>query len=325
MIRVLKLLLARLLPILCATALVVGQTTPVKLLVLAPWPSDRDDAGWDAGLDSLAGGRVAVKEINNTTDLLRDHHIELVVPEYGHEPCGFVETSQGILNLLQNSIHPPGEVLAVLGLFCSTSTKEISSLAGRESVQLIQLSASNSPIFHPDNITLRDTTLQPTYPHLWQFLASASIYADIMIELMARFDWKDIVIIYVVDDRYFAGIANALTNRVPNSILLRSSSNELFHDNTLDQIQQRGRIIFVSAPPTQMHVADLLCRAAKRQMFYPDYMWILTDLQSFSLDNATSLCDPAMLHHALPPRSLPPKPPVASFNPPRLLGSSLRR
>ena len=104
----------KLLMLLCAVStllVVAGQTTPVKLLVLVPWPSDREDAGWDAGLDLLAGSRVAVNEINNRTDLLKDYHIELVVPEYGHEPCGFVEASQGIKNLIQSSIHPPEQVL----------------------------------------------------------------------------------------------------------------------------------------------------------------------------------------------------------------------
>ena len=282
--------------LLCAVStllVVAGQTKPVKLLVLVPWPSDRVDADWDAGLDLLAGGRVAVNEISNRTDLLKDYHIELVVPEYGHEPCGFVEASQGIKNLIQSSIHPPEQVLAVLGLFCSTSTKEISSLAGH---QLIQLSAANSPIFHPDNITLLDSTLQPDYPHLWQFLTSASVYADMMVELMNRFDWKDIVVVYNVNNRYYAGIANVLTNKIPNNILLRTSSDELFHDDTLDQIQQHGRIVFVSAPASQ--IVNLLCRAAKRQMLYPDYMWILTDLQLLFLNNFTR-CNTDMLYRAL--------------------------
>ena len=34
---------------------------------------------------------------NNTTDTLKDYHIELLVPEYGHEACGLRETNQGII------------------------------------------------------------------------------------------------------------------------------------------------------------------------------------------------------------------------------------
>ena len=289
--------------LLCAVStllVVAGQTTPVKLLVLVPWPSDRNDSGWDAGLDALAGGRVAVNEINNRTDILRDYHIELVVPEYGHEPCGFIEASQGLMNFVQNGIDPPEQVLAVLGLFCSTSTKEISSLAGHDSVQLIQLTAANSPIFHPDNITLLDSTLQPTYPHLWQFLTSASVYADMMVELMDRFNWKDIVVIYAVENRFQAGVANVLMKRAASSILFSSSSKELFHDSTLDLIEEHARVIFLAAPLSQ--TVSLLCRAAERRMFYPDYMWITVDhlLPFFNATStSTSQCNIDMLHRVL--------------------------
>ena len=285
-----------LLCILLAVHVAGWTTTPVKLLVLVPWPSDRKDAEWDPGLDLLAGGRVAVNEINNRTDILKDYHIELVVPEYGHEACGLIETSQGLINFVQNSIDPPGQVLAVLGLYCSTSTKEVSSLAGHDSVQLIQLSAANSPILRP-NYTATLLGNRPDYPHLWRFLVSASVYADMMIELMDKFNWKDIVVIYTIDNHYFAGIANVLTSRAASSILLSSSTNELFHDNILDQIQQLGRIIFLAANP--LKIATLLCRAAERQMFYPDYMWIIIDELLPSINNATDQCNAAMLHHAL--------------------------
>ena len=289
--------------LLCAVStllVVAGQTTPVKLLVLVPWPSDRNDSGWDAGLDALAGGRVAVNEINNRTDILRDYHIELVVPEYGHEPCGFIEASQGLMNFVQNGIDPPEQMLAVLGLYCSTSTKGISSLAGHDSVQLIQLTAANSPIFHPDNTTLLDSTVQPTYPHLWQFLTSASVYADMMVELMDRFNWKDIVVIYAVENRFQAGVANVLMKRAASSILFSSSSKELFHDSTLDLIEEHARVIFLAAPLSQ--TVSLLCRAAERRMFYPDYMWIIVDhlLPFFNATStSTSQCNIDMLHRVL--------------------------
>ena len=285
-----------LLCILLAVHVAGWTTTPVKLLVLVPWPSDREDAGWDTGLDLLAGSRVAVNEISNRTDILKDYHIELVVPEYGHEACGLIETSQGLINFVQNSIDPPGQVLAVLGLYCSASTKEISSLAGHDSVQLIQLSAANSPIFRP-NYTETLLGNRPDYPHLWRFLVSASVYADMMIELMGKFNWKDIVVIYTIESRYFAGIANVLTSRAATSILLSSSTNELFHDDILDQIQQLGRIIFLAASP--LKIAILLCKAAERQMFYPDYMWIIIDQLLPSINNATDQCNTAVPHRAL--------------------------
>ena len=271
----------------------------VQLLVLVPWPSDRDDAGWDVGLDLLAGGRVAVNEINNTTDLLKDYHIELLVPEYGHEACGLRETSQGLVNFVQHSIYPPGQVLAVLGLYCSTSTKEISSLAGHESVQLIQLSAANSPIFDPEiNEMFHGIACQSDYPHLWRFLTSATVYAYMMMELMNMYSWNDnIVVIHRSDVNFYNVIAQTLIDKVSGRILFDIDLTILFLNKSLDRIyNEGGRIIFVAT--TSLDAATLLCEAAERGMLYPDYMWIIADYVLSFLEDAHQ-CDTSLLHLAV--------------------------
>ena len=118
--------------------------------------------------------------------------------------CGLREISQGLVNFVQHSIYPPGQVLAVLRLYCSTSTKEISLLAGHESVQLIQLSAANSPIFDPEiNEMFHGIAHQSDYPHLWRFLTSATVYANMMMELMNMYSWNDnIVVIHRSDGNF---------------------------------------------------------------------------------------------------------------------------
>uniref|UniRef100_A0A1X7UHA0 Receptor ligand binding region domain-containing protein n=1 Tax=Amphimedon queenslandica TaxID=400682 RepID=A0A1X7UHA0_AMPQE len=147
----------------------------INLLALVPWPDDRPHADWDAGPDLLAGARVAIKEINNSTDILPDYRLNLI--ESGHEACGLPGGNLGVVNLVKYAINPPsnsrrGPVAAVLGLFCSTSTKIIAPFAGRKGIDLLQLSGSNSPDF------LKDKGL---YPHLWRFLESATVHADTVI------------------------------------------------------------------------------------------------------------------------------------------------
>ena len=288
--------------------LALCNISTVQLLVLVPWPSDRDGAGWDAGLDLLAGGRVAANEINNVTDLLKDYHIELLVPEYGHEACALVETSQGLINFVQNSINASGQVLAVLGLYCSASAKEISSLAGLKSVQLIHLSAANSPIFDPEiskKIGYAGATLQQDYPHLWRFLTSASVYTDMMIELMTIFSWKNIVVIHHTDNAYFySGIAHILIKKISDRILFDIDFSALYLNGSLDRIyNEGGRIIFVAA--TSLDAARLLCGAAERGMLYPDYIWIIVTDHSLSYLENTNQCHASMLHRALHGSILP--------------------
>ena len=115
----------------------------IRLLLLVPWPDEfgRDYAGWDGGYDLIAGARVAQDDINNRTDLLADYTIQLI--EAGHEACGLTENSLGLRNLVSHVT----SVAAVLGLFCSTNTRQLSPLASHKNIGLIQLSASNSPLF----------------------------------------------------------------------------------------------------------------------------------------------------------------------------------
>ena len=291
---ILILMLELLLALICGS-LVAGLTTSIQLLVLVPWSSDRDDAGWDAGLNLLTGGRVAVNEINNTTDLLKDYHIELLVPEYGHEACGVAEASQGLVNFVQHSMYPPGQVLAVLGLYCSTSTKEISLLAGHKSVQLIQLSATSSPIVDPEIYNM--------HTHLWRFLASTNAYADMMIELIKKFSWNNATIVQA-DNEAFAGISDMLMKEVHDKsqgkIYVNTYhffANKNVYDVLLDQLRDDGRrIIFLVA--TSVETASLVCRAAERGMLYPDYMWIVIDHLLSFLEDANQ-CDTTLLHLAL--------------------------
>ena len=254
----------------------------VQLVVLVPSNGD------DAGLDLLTGGRVAVNEINNMTSLLKDYHIELLAPEYGHEACALRETSQGLVNFVQHSMHPPGQVLAVLGLYCSTSTKEISLLAGHKSVQLVQLSACSSSI--SDREAFHSATL-----HLWKFQASISTYACVMIELMTIFSWNDAVIIHTdLGNGHFP----TLVDKMSDGILLQIDlSNQLLLNKSLDSIYNKGgRIIFMAA--SLLDSAKILCRAAERGMLYPDYMWIVTDHLLPYLED-TNQCDTSLLHLAL--------------------------
>ena len=49
----------------CANTLrTTRETKPLYLLTLVPFPDTRDDTGWDGGLGTVPGARVAQHEIN---------------------------------------------------------------------------------------------------------------------------------------------------------------------------------------------------------------------------------------------------------------------
>ena len=264
-----------LLYLLAALSYVRATTSPltsIHLLALVPWPDDREHADWDAGPDLLTSARVAIQEINNSTSVLPNY--ELVLIESGHEACGLVGADFGLVNLVENAVNPwtSNPVAAVLGLFCSSSTKVLSPIAGAPGIDLIQLSGSNSPIF----LTNKDD-----YPHLWRFLESATVHADAMVALMDAVGWTKAALIVDFDNLFFSGIGTAFINKlkaradmelVYRGALLQLNNIESTFQGILDN---RARIIFLSTTAPQ--AARIFCLAAENRMKWPNYVWVMAD------------------------------------------------
>ena len=248
--------------------------TVIHLLVLVPWPDPRDYSGRDGGLGLLPGARVAAREVNQRTDLLPGIEINLI--EAGHEACGLTEHSLGLLNLVNYGINPLDtmwNVAAVLGLYCSTVTAPLSTLASREGIELLQLSAANSPVFNKET---------NRFPHLWRFLQSAGVYADVMINMMDEYDWNRIAIVSSEGNTYHSGIADILAQKISSSNKTIVYRGELFmlqadiENQVLTGLKkEKARIVFVTAETAK--IVSLLCSAHNRGMLYPNYLWIIPD------------------------------------------------
>ena len=244
----------------------------IDILVLVPWPDPRQHAGWDVGLELLPAGRIAARTINNRTDLLRDYQINLI--EAGHEACGLTENSLGLTNLVGKALSTGANVAAVLGLFCSTSTTALSPVAGHEGADLIQLSASYSPIFNKHS---------NRFPHLWRFVQSADVYADAILHLMEENNWSRIAVIANHDIVLYREIASHLVDK-----LVRSKNKTTVYNGELQNLfpeiqpqvltdlkRTQARIVFLAAESNQ--IASLLCEAYENDMKYPNYLWVIVD------------------------------------------------
>lgn len=252
------------------------SVTNVTLFALVPWPDERPHADWDAGPDLLASARVAIKEINSDPNLLPGHR--LLLEERGHEACGIPGGNFGIFNLVKYAVNPGSSsngILAAIGTFCSSSTKAISPVAGRKDINLIQLSASNSPDFlkHKDS-----------YPHLWRFLESATVHADAMVSIMDQFNWKKAALVVDFENSFFSGIGEkfiqTLQNRSDLKLLYQRSLLQL--SNIEDIVKgirdNQARIIFLATTAPQ--AARIYCIAARYNMHWPNYVWVLADYLS---------------------------------------------
>ena len=241
----------------------------IRLLLLLPW-QDNVYSGWGPGPDLLAAARVAVAEVNNNTNILPGYKLEVI--EARQEPCGTVIYSPGVVNIVKYATTSP--LAGIVGLYCSRSTIPLSQLIGRDGMDLISLTIANSPIFN-DDISL--------YKHMWFFLGSGSIYAELMTAILDQFDWTKIAIVTEVVNDYFQSISSDMANEINKSpdkqLVLKGDVlglGDYEYDEIIDNIKVKGvfiTFVTMSYPMT----AKLLCLAAKNNMVWPNYAWLLIE------------------------------------------------
>ena len=254
----------------CPNITATGETKPLYLLTLVPYPDSRNTARLEEGLGTIPGASVARDEINNRTNLLSGYHIELIVEST--EACSHTETSSGLASLVKYTVSPPCHpVVAVAGLFCSSHTSVLSPVAGHEGYDLIQLSAANSPIFHDQYYS---------FPHLWRFIGSTHAYTDAVLALMDHFEWSRIAIVYDSKSTLYRSIATRLQQSVHSStnksVILNTALLGVFplqlEQAVTDIRNQEATIVFAALNGDQS--IKLLCRLALAGLASPSYIWI---------------------------------------------------
>ena len=240
------------------------------LLNVQPYPDDNDFSGFDGGLNFIPAAHLAAEEINNRSDILPEHHLEVIDIEA--EACGRSVITKGLVNLYGELLNRDC-IVGVMGFPCSTSTNlltpivELAGIAG-----YITLANSASP--HHRNIT--------TYPNLFHTISSASVHNTVIISLMQMFNWKRIGLVFNSETVFFKSTARDFAQRISNlpdtklttDIALtaqpsKSDINEVF--NTINF--EEARISYWLGNDGQY--ALFLCEAYQRKFIWPGYVYIL--------------------------------------------------
>ena len=270
-----------------------NEEYPIPVLVLVPYPDPRNDSGWDRGLELIPAARVAVKEINNHTNLLPGYKIQLM--EASSDACSVIITAKSLINLSTYTLSTsrPDNAIAVTGLGCSTVTAAVSPIAGKSEIDLIQISMSTSPIFRNQN----------RYRRLWRVLPSSLPYNKAMIALMDHFNWNKVSTIYDEQGVYFQTTAElfreVITKSASNTLVLHLGidDSDIFINHALDQIaNETARIIYVSTTIPQSGI--LMCKAANRNLIWPGFVWIFRSVLQTDIIE-TKPCDLEILNKAL--------------------------
>ena len=259
----------------CPSTALNDSLQPLYVLVLVPFPDSRPGSGFDGGLSSLPGARIARDEINNRSDLLEGYHIELI--EGNAEACSRLTAPDGLLNLVEYGIEAKcSPMVAMAGLICSSHTVQLSQVADCGQASLLTLGAANSPIFELESDRFR---------HLWRFLGSASVYTDATLALMDNYGWKRIGVMHSHGEVFFYDIARhfkmkILRNRTDLSVEFSFGVDGSRKQDALEVVNLiRKRSVTIVALLVNPELAALfLCTAYDEGLVYPHYVFLLFSL-----------------------------------------------
>ena len=235
------------------------------LLALLPrlFPNrDSSVSGWDSSLGAISPALdLAVEQINNRSDLLPCHKLELLYKETGCESTA--ETVVG----LTSGLFPEdgGTVVGILGPVCSLDSKVVSTLTnGRPDLELVVL--HNSGLSLLSNRTM--------FPHSIGILGSSQSLVDLSVALLEESGWKNIAVLYEATNLLYHSTKTQFLASIGSRINILYISGVTTHFYPLHDVwSSKARIVFVFASPK--YLTRMMCLACHIKMVYPSYQWVL--------------------------------------------------
>ena len=217
---------------------------------------------YDDGHDIAPATYLAVEQVNNRTDILKDYEVKLVRFDGG---CDVASRTAVGFNELVCSCDP---IVAVIGPTCERSSKIVSKLTNHNAFRMVTLNYGGS--------------YESVGQHAYSFgiLGLNTMYGEVVDRLLRHNNWTKPALlftgsIYSVDvDRLMTLSGDAYNFNVSASV----SENII----PLQQIRDSyTRIIIIMAPPQT--ILRVLCMAFHERMMFPSYQWIFTEVSERDL------------------------------------------
>ena len=257
-----------LLLLLLCTGLNGGSKERQTLFILAmvPFP-DPEKPAWarpnfSAAHSLLPAAQLAIDQINNRSDVLRDYNLELLEGDSG---CNVVTTTYVTMVDLLFSDKP---VVGIVGPACSEAALSVARQTG---LDVVHVTTGSIPLL--DNRT--------NYPNTFGIISSSTAHVDVIFELMKQNSWINVAVLYDLLRPYYIETYNVFREKLKDycseteaNITFSGGITETFLP--LQEISSKGtRVIVVmsSAVPAR----KLLCLAAHKNMTFPAYQFVFQD------------------------------------------------
>ena len=252
--------------ILGAVTVAMAKKDTLYFVSFLPYPDQRPtfQSTWEDAPEIVPSGYLALEQINNRTDILKDYIIKLIESDGGcniatRTVVGFAKS--GILS----SSKP---IVGVVGPACTDSAVSAASLTSRDEIALITIHYGSLPLLGN----------RATYPYAFGTLDSLGIYTAGVTELMQNRAWRRVAILYTDRDAEFYEIFRSTEKRINEftdyEIVFSSVTSKTYLP--LTEIRESfAPVIIVFAPDDIANL--LLCMAYHEGVIYPTYQWVFMD------------------------------------------------
>ena len=233
----------------------------LRLLTSLPFPNplDQFNPSWAEGPNILPAMYLAEEQINNNTDLLPCHKLELIVVDGG---CDIAATTA--VNTTIGLFNDTG-VIGMIGPGCSASSIQAAHVMNQPEIELVHVHGGGSYLL--ENRTFFQNSIG--------ILGSTQSFVDLSLTLIDKSSWRNIAILYESNRVYYRSTKELFVEKVEEknvNILFDSPVYPNFYP--LDGVRSSlARIVFVFTAPS--HSLRIMCLAYHMGMFYPAYQWVI--------------------------------------------------
>ena len=223
-------------------------------------------------------------KVNRRDDILPGYRLELI--PVNTETCNQSLVTEAPVNFVRQYVTSGDlSIVGVVGMMCSTVTQAISPLAGRPEIDLLQISAGAiSPLFASEK----------EYPLLYRMISSSAVYNDVVLSLMATFQWRRISMVRDATLIQHTSTADNFVAKLDERtelelVFLGDTTPTCPTSPVHNLILKRARIIYASV--TASEARELLCELYQKGYRWPDFVWLFHDLSIEDLILSAEKCD----------------------------------
>ena len=198
---------------------------------------------------------LAVKHINNRSDILEDYTLDFIMSDTG---CG---AQRDVYSFAKDIAHRDKPLAGIVGPSCDSSASSIAKLTTKDRLPLVSVHWGRFAIF-------------TNYTNAFGIIGSISTSADAYFELVQKNNWKRIAMLYR-EHQYSREVFLELRKKFSSLPGFEIAFASPIYDGFLPlEVIRQSFIRVILIESTARLTRKVLCLAYHQGMIFPNYQWV---------------------------------------------------